>query len=45
MPPRKRGRDAVSGRFISLLDARRRPWRTVVETVKAPARKKVRRTK
>ncbi|RMO80488.1 hypothetical protein ALQ33_02068 [Pseudomonas syringae pv. philadelphi] len=36
----KRARDSVSGRFIPLEEARKRPRETTVETVKKPVRKK-----
>lgn len=37
---RKIARDAGTGRFIPLEEAKRRPTRTVVETVRVPTRKK-----
>lgn len=36
----KIGRDATTGRFITVEEARRRPQTTVVETVKTPAKPK-----
>ncbi len=33
---KKVGRDAVTGRFVSLYEARRRPASTVIETYKIP---------
>jgi hypothetical protein len=36
---RKVGRDAKTGRFIPVEEAKKRPNSTVVETVKIPARK------
>ncbi|KPW17374.1 Competence/damage inducible protein CinA [Pseudomonas cannabina pv. alisalensis] len=36
----KRARDSVSGRFIPLEEARKRPRETTVETVRKPVRKK-----
>ncbi|MBS7424060.1 competence protein CinA [Pseudomonas syringae] len=36
----KRARDSVSGRFIPLEEARKRPRETTVETVKKPGRRK-----
>jgi len=36
----KIGRDAKTGRFIPVGEARRRPKTTVVETMKRPAKKK-----
>jgi hypothetical protein len=32
---RKAGRDAKSGQFVSLKEARRRPATTIIETIKA----------
>jgi hypothetical protein len=40
MTIRKVGRDAVSGRFISLERTRRFPGSTVVETVEVPKRRR-----
>jgi hypothetical protein len=39
---RKRGRDSVSGRFIPLEEAKRRPNETVIETVRKPCAPKSR---
>ncbi len=39
---RKRGRDSVSGRFIALEEAKRRPSETTIETVKKPCHQKTR---
>ena len=36
----KIGRDAKTGRFIPVSEAKRRPKTTVVETIKRPAKKK-----
>lgn len=36
----KRGRDAKTGEFISVSEARRRPGTTVVETIKPPKKRK-----
>ena len=35
----KIGRDAVSGKFIPVKEAQRRPKTTVVETIKVPKKK------
>jgi len=41
---RKQARDAITGRFVSLRVAQRRPGTTVIETIRyAPPRKKARR--
>jgi hypothetical protein len=45
MATQKVGRDAQSGRFIPLINTRRRPSTTVVETVKTPPRKTPRRAR
>ena len=37
---RKVGRDAETGQFITVDDAKRRPKNTVVETIKYPTTKK-----
>lgn len=39
---RKRGRDSVSGRFIPVEEAKRRPNETVIETVRKPCPQKAR---
>lgn len=39
MGVRKVGRDAKTGQFIPVKEARRRPTTTVIETVKIPAKK------
>ena len=39
MATRKIGRDAGTGRFISVEEAKRRPTKTVVETIKTPSKK------
>jgi hypothetical protein len=36
---RKIGRDAATGQFITIEEAKRRPTKTVIETVKVPSRK------
>lgn len=40
MGTRKIGRDAKTGEFIPVKDAKRRPSTTVVETIKTPTKKK-----
>ncbi len=42
---RKIGRDARNGRFIPVRVARQRPSTTVVETIKKPTTKSVKRSK
>lgn len=36
MPKRKIGRDAASGKFITVEEAKRRPKTTVIETIDVP---------
>lgn len=40
MGSRKIGRDAKTGEFIPVKEAKRRPTTTVIETIKSPPKKK-----
>lgn len=39
-PPNKRGRDADSGQFIPIEEAKRKPKTSVIETIPKPKKKK-----
>jgi len=45
MPTRKIGRDARTGEFIPVREARKRPSTTVVETIRTPVKTGARRPK
>jgi hypothetical protein len=40
MSTNKRGRDAETGRFVTIDQAKKNPKTTVIETVKGPAKRK-----